>query len=299
MEVLKYPCKLQRPTAVALGQFDAVHCAHAKVIGAASKMKQSGLAPCVFTFSDNPGKVHTDVLVTEEEKLELFKNLSVEVVVSTEFDLIRHYSAEEFVRKVLVESLGAKAVFCGFNYRFGKGAAGDVQTLTNLCAQYGVSVCCVDEVDVDDMVVSSTAIRNHLSDGRLETANRMLGREYSLCGRVVHGNGIGRTISTPTLNVDVPREKLLPKFGVYVCEALVDAVSYRAVCNIGCKPTVGSDFPTVEVYLLDAKGDFYGDFACVKLLEFVREERRFEDMAELRKQIAQDVAFTNEFFAKK
>ncbi len=294
MKIYTYPCKLTDPTAVALGRFDGVHLAHQAVIRAAVKETANGLVPAVFTFCDNPNKKSSCVLLAQEEKIEQIENCGAKILINATFDSVRKLSAQEFVTLVLKDALNAKAVFCGYNYRFGKGAEADVSTLQTLCEKEGIKVICVEEYVTDGTTVSSTEIRSLLSDGDVARAKKLLGRAYRLQGQVIHGNAIGRTIDTPTLNIDVAEEKLLPKFGVYACYAIIDSKNYKAVANIGLKPTVGSDTPTVEAFLLDTQGDFYGKAVTLELVSFIRPEEKFESLTQLREAIDKDIEKTKE-----
>ena len=287
MEVFSYPCTIDCPTAIALGRFDGVHTAHKKVICAAAKAQ--GLTPAVFTFCDNPGKSAHGLLSTEEEKQALIADCDIDILVNATFASVKDMSAEEFVRDVLCKNLGAKSIFCGYNYRFGKGAQADVNTLADLCKKYGLTLTCVEELSKEESTVSSTAIRNALLAGDIPTATALLGRHYSLSGKVIHGNAIGRTIKTPTINMDVAAEKLLPAYGVYATVAHIGTSTYKAVTNIGLKPTVGSDTPTVETFLLDTSGNFYTEDCTIELVAFLRKEKKFNDLDALKKQIAKDV----------
>lgn len=288
MKIYTYPCKLTLPTAVALGQFDGVHLAHKAVITSALKSAGSSLTPAVFTFCDNPNKKTSYVLSTQEEKTKLIEECGTEIIVNATFDSVCNLSAQEFVSIVLKKHLNAKAVFCGYNYRFGKGAEGDIHTLQTLCEKENIKVTCIDEYVAEGTTVSSTEIRALLEDGEVEKANKLLGRAYTLSGSVIHGNAIGRTIDTPTLNIDTAKEKLLPRFGVYACYAYIDNKAYKAVTNIGLKPTVGSDKPTVEAYLLDTQGDFYKKAVILELVAFIRPEVKFESLEDLKETITKD-----------
>lgn len=288
MKSLDFPCKIQSPTAVALGRFDGVHLAHSAVIRGAVNNTQ-GLVPTVFTFCDNPGKAAHNVLTTQAEKAEQIERLGINLLISSRFEAVRNLSAEEFVQQVLCDSLNAKAVYCGYNYRFGKGACADVNTLRTLCERFGISLTCTDEITKDSYCVSSTAIRSLLSEGNVKTAAKLLGRNYTLGGEVIHGNALGRTISIPTLNIDIPQEKQLPLYGVYATIANIDGKTYKSVTNIGLKPTVGSDAPTVETYLLDAQGDFYCKSAKIELVDFLRSEQKFSSLEELKAVISKDI----------
>lgn len=289
MKVYNYPCRASEPCAVALGRFDGVHLAHTAVIKSTVQKESEGLTPAVFTFCDNPNKATPMLLSTEEEKQSLIDSCGIKILVNATFDSVRNLSAEEFVSLVLKDSLNAKAVFCGYNYRFAKGAEADVNTLRTLCEKEGIPVTCVDEYICGDTTVSSTAIRKLLSEGNVLRAKELLGRSYTLKGKVIHGNAIGRTIETPTLNLDVAKDKLLPRFGVYATRAHIGEKTFDCVTNIGLKPTVGSDTPTVEVYLLDTKGDFYEKEVTLELVSFIRDEQKFENLSELKEAIAEDV----------
>lgn len=289
MKIYNYPCKLNTPTAVALGQFDGVHPAHQAVIRCASAESTKGLTPAVFTFCDNPGKKSSFLLSTQEEKRTLIENCGTQVMINATFESVRYLSAEDFVKLVLKDALCAKAVFCGYNYRFGKGASADAESLRILCEKEGIRVTCVNEYTIDSTTVSSTEIRTLLSMGDVARAEKLLGRAYTLCGKVIHGNAIGRTIETPTLNIDVAKEKLLPKFGVYACYAYIDKKKHKAVANIGLKPTVGSEVPTVEAFLLDTQGDFYEKEVTLELVSFIRPEQKFDSLLQLRETIKNDI----------
>jgi len=286
MQIHTLPCSISTPTAVALGRFDGVHLAHQKVIG---EVKKEGLVPAVFTFCDNPNKSDTKLLSTENEKQALLENIGVEILVNATFESVRDMSAEEFVRDILCKQLNAKSVSCGYNYRFAKNASADVSTLEMLCKQYSLSLTCVEEMTSTSGTVSSTAIRNLLSKGDVVKANLLLGRLYSLEGKIIHGNAIGRTINTPTLNIDTDKNKLLPLFGVYATLAHIGKKTFPSVTNIGIKPTVGSATPTVETYLLDFCGDFYDDFCTIELVDFIRAEQKFATLSELKEAIAKDI----------
>lgn len=286
MQILNYPVKINTPTAVALGYFDGVHTAHNKILTCAAE-NSSNLVPVVFTFSEM-AKSASGCLTTNKEKHSLFEKSGIEILVSADFSSLCSKSAEEFVREVLLNNLSAKAVYCGYNYRFGKGASADVSTLKALCEKEGIDVFVTEEITEDGTAVSSSAIKALLQSGEVLKASQLLGRSYSLTGEIVHGNALGRTISTPTLNIRVSEDKLLPRFGVYAALVNLGNSTFKAVANIGMKPTVGSDVPTVEAYLISESGDFYGEEATLFLQDFIRDERKFENLEELKAQIRID-----------
>ena len=286
MQILSYPAKISAPTAVALGYFDGVHTAHQKILVAA-KDNPHGYLPVVFTFAEMSKSIDGR-LTTKEEKHRLFRQSGMEILVNADFKSLCDKSAEEFVKEVLSENLCAKAVCCGYNYRFGKGAAADVNTLRTLCKKEGIEVIVIDEITMDNTEVSSSTIKSLLKKGDVKEAAALLGRPYSISGEIIHGNALGRTISTPTLNIRADESKLLPRFGVYAALVKMQERTFRSVANIGLKPTVGSDIPTVEAYLLGENGDFYGEEAELSLVEFIRDEQKFESLDALKSQILSD-----------
>lgn len=292
MKILEFPTSTDTPCAVALGFFDGVHPAHKKILEAAAREKMSGLTPCVFTFDSIPSKGTSGLLTTRAERISLIAESGIELFVSAPFVSLRDMSAEEFVSDVLIDKLKAKAVFCGYNYRFGKGAQADAETLRTLLEERGAKLFVLDEITTEEGVLSSTLIRNLLKEGKVKKANSLLLRNYSLSGKVIHGNALGRTIDTPTLNIKVSPDKLLPRFGVYASRVTLGDKVYDAVTNIGLKPTVGSDIPTVEAYLLDVSGDFYEESATVELVDFLRPEQKFSSLEELKIQIEKDIENT-------
>ncbi|MDO5123944.1 MAG: bifunctional riboflavin kinase/FAD synthetase [Eubacteriales bacterium] len=289
MEILSYPQKAEKPTAVALGFFDGVHMAHRQIIGLAVSQKDMGLTPAVFTFAELPQKSPTGLLTDNSEKQGIFKNLGVELLCLCDFDAVKTFTPREFVEKVLSNTLHAEAVVCGYNFRFGKEAKGDTETLKALCKEFGIKLFVLDEVFSGNTQVSSSNIKKLLKDGELKEANRLLKEDYSFEGKVIHGKKIGRKMGKPTLNIELCPQKFLPRFGVYACEVSLSGTLYKAVANIGVKPTVtGENIPTLEAFLIDAEGDFYGDTARVSLVEFLRDEKKFESIAELQKTIEAD-----------
>lgn len=291
MKIVEYPCRCEQPSAVALGYFDGVHLAHKEIIGRAVAMRSEGLTPTVFTFSDSPGKELARHLTTNDEKLALFESIGIEQVVVTEFERIRDLGSEDFVVKILRDSLKAEKVVCGYNYKFARNASADADELKALCKTQGIGVTVTDQVSRDGIAVSSTVIRNLLREGKLLEANRLLSREYSISGSVVHGIKLGRAIGTPTVNIEIDDEKLLPRFGVYSAYADIGKATYKAIVNIGVKPTVADNknAPNAEAHLLSVSRDMYGEKIRLRLVEFLRDEKKFADIAELKKAIDNDI----------
>lgn len=291
MQVFKDLIPTTEYTAVALGYFDGVHMGHREVLKAAAKCKEQGLTPVAFTFSSTPkAKDIHNQLSTYEEKCRLFESLGIEVLYIIDFDKIRRKSPEEFVLEIVKNVFNAKKVFCGFNYRFGKNGAGSTEDLINICSENSIEVYVSEPVIIDDTVVSSTAIRKLLQEGKIQQANKLLGYDYGVVSLAVEGNHIGTLMDTPTINQPFEKDIILPKFGVYASIVNVENTPHFGVTNIGVKPTIGKNIaPLCETWLpLYKGGELYGKRIDTRLKAFIRPEQKFKDLAELQKAIKND-----------
>lgn len=283
-----------RPSAVALGFFDGLHLGHIEVIKRA--LLKDGLCSVVFTFNDKTSlpkfsgkKGHC--IITHEQKTEIFGGLGVERVYAPDFSDVKDYTAREFVERILRDELNASFVVCGYDFRFGKGGEGNPETLKQLCSEYGMECEVVPAVEVDGVTVSSTAIREMITKGDIETANRFLGYELSYKLPVTQGSKIGRTIGFPTINQKIPDYMVKPKNGVYKSWTIVDGRTYRSITNIGVKPTVDYKGGAVmETHITGYDGNLYGQTVRVALREFIRDEKKFAGLEELKRQIEEDKA---------
>lgn len=281
-----------RPRSVALGLFDGLHPAHRQVILAATMEVDDATAVTVYTF--DPVTITTKtihgLLCDREEEAYLLDLMNVDELLSVDFSAVQHLSPADFVRKILKEQLGAVRVSCGYNYRFGYRGQGDTALLTRLCAEAGIAVTVVPEVDVDGIPVSSTAIRQYIADGNMAMTRRMLGRPYRLHSPVVEGQHLGNKLGFPTINQALPDGFAHPRYGVYASCVQFDGETYPAVTNIGVRPTVGADAPLAETFILGFSGDLYGRSPCVYPLRYLRPERQFDSLEALTAQIEQDAA---------
>ena len=286
------------PRSVALGLFDGLHPGHRQVIVAAVEGGDDTLTPTVFTFLP-----HTIIkegyrrLSDDREEEQQLTTMGVQELIQADFTVIRHLTPEAFVRDILRDTLCARHVTCGFNYRFGAGGAGDAALLTALCAAYGISVTVVPEVDCGGVPVSSTAIRTALAHGDMPLARRLLGRPYRLRLPVAHGQQLGRRLGLPTINQTLPTDRAIPRFGVYASCVQWDGHTYPAVTNIGVRPTVGADTPLAETYILGFDGDLYDAEPAVYPLQYLRPEQAFDSLEALQAQIQRDVAAVEGMFA--
>ncbi len=284
--------------AVAIGNFDGVHIAHKALIKAlVDTARDRGVPSAVFTFeSDDNPKKDASRLMTDEKRFSLLSSLGVDLLIKVPFGKIKNISAEKFVSEILLKKLKAKVIVCGYDFRFGKGGKGNTDTLKAMMPD--VSVIALDCVREDNEAVSSTRIRNLLQSGDIAGANRLLGHKFSIDGEIVRGARIGHTIGVPTINVIYPEKLALTPFGVYISLTKVDGKIYKAITDIGKKPTVGSDRIIAEAHLLADCGELYGKFAEISLISFVRKEEKFESLEALKLQLQKDISSAEKYFAE-
>ena len=278
-------------TAVALGNFDGMHVGHMAVLEAAKSFESEGLLPVAVLFDEHSLKAITGkapamlMTVTERNRIINENGLEIETLV---FNEIRDLSPSDFVEKILVGRLGAAAVCCGYNYRFGKGASGTAQTMSEICGRLGLQCRVSGEVDVDRCAVSSTKIRGFIENGEIEKANKMLGRPFGFSSRVIDGDKRGRVLGFPTINQIIPEELAMPRFGVYQSVVTVNGEKFKGVTNVGRRPTVGTEKILSETHILDFDRDIYGENVDVRLIKFIRPEKKFSSFDELARQIKSD-----------
>jgi riboflavin kinase/FMN adenylyltransferase len=205
-----------------------------------------------------------------------------------DFSEICNLSPEAFVDEILVKKYNAKALACGFNYRFGKNASGDAETLKRLCAEREIKVTVVEEIDYDEKPISSTRIRKAISDGDMKSAKTMLGRYFSYDFEVFHGDERGRVLGSPTINQFFTHDFQVPEFGVYASFTDVDGEIYPSVTNVGVRPTIGNSEKRSETNIIGYNGDLYGQYPRVFLVEKIRGEKAFGSLDELRESIFAD-----------
>ncbi len=269
---------------VALGYFDGGHTGHRALLR--ETIKRAAAYECdsaVFSFPSLPTK-GGELLSSLDGRLAFFEEMGIGTVILAAFDEVRTMSAEAFVSDILKERCAARLAVCGFNYRFGHGASGDGDTLCRLLPESVV----LPPTLFDGAPVSASRIRTALSNGDMEAASKMLGRPYTVKGKVTHGKAMGATLGFPTANIRP--ETLLPRLGVYKTEVKVDGVSYAGLSDVGVRPTVeGGGEVRVETFLPHFSGDLYGATLSVSFLSFLREEKRFASTDELAAQIRRDL----------
>lgn len=288
---------------LALGSFDTIHIGHRQLIQRAKEHAWSyHIQVGVYMFQTRPAHIlrpdtQKDVYDAPQREM-ILRKLGVNFVFYESFDAaFMQKTPEEFVR-YLKEKLHVNTVVAGFNYRFGKGAAGDSELLKRLCRNYGMEAIIVPAVCDADGVVSSTRIRDMLACGDVEGANALLGRTYTMEGLVQKDRGVGHELGFPTANLTLRENLLLPKDGVYMTVARCGVKMYAAVTNIGIRPTYGLDTRAVETHLIGYDGDLYGKPLELKFCKRLRDERAFSDAEALKSQILQDVTMAKQLFSE-
>ena len=284
---------MKERTIYALGFFDGVHLGHQALLVACRQLAEShGCKAGAVTFTTHPdglvaGKTPA-LLNTTEDKVRLLYAYGMDTVVEMPFDKqLMTTSWRDFLRNLRAE--GAVGFVCGDDFRFGYKGEGTAEILRQYCGAAGMPCAVVPQQDVDGERISSTRIRSSLEQGDLAQVNRLLGHPLTLTGTVQTGKQLGRTIGIPTANLFLPEGLIVPKFGVYATKVVVGGKEYAAITNIGTRPTVSGQGVTVESYLLDFDGDLYGKEITVAFCDFLRPEKKFDSLEELKAQIAADI----------
>lgn len=291
------------PVALTIGNFDGVHLGHQALLDELrTTARARGLQTSVVIFEPHPRELFTPQqapvrLTSLREKLELFSTMSVDRVHVCRFDAgFAKKTAADFIH-ALHEKLNAKFVLIGDDFRFGSGRAGDFALMEKIGAQCGFEVQAVHSVLHDGVRISSTAIRAALADGKMRVAREYLGRPYSISGRVVHGDGMGRKLGFPTANIQM-KHNLPPLKGIYVAQAHSDGVGVlQGVASLGIRPTVRQDAkPVLEVHLFEFDQQIYGKHLRVEFLQKLRDEEKYPNLEILTRQIALDVESAKKWF---
>lgn len=294
-----------QPVALTIGNFDGVHLGHQALLAELKLAAHArGLQTAVVIFEPHPREFFTPDqaparLTSLREKLQYFSSLGIDRVHVCRFDArFAQMTATDFI-KSLHEQLSASFVLIGDDFRFGKGRIGDFALMEKVAAVQGFEVKAMHSVLHDGVRISSTAVRAALAAGQLRTAQRYLGRHYSMSGRVVHGDQVGRKLGFPTANIQV-RHPRLPLSGIYVAQVHAEGLGVlQGAASMGVRPTVKNDAqPTLEVHLFEFDQQIYGKHLRVEFLQKLRDEAKYPDLATLTKHIAMDVENAKQWFAQ-
>jgi riboflavin kinase / FMN adenylyltransferase len=293
---------------VTSGTFDGVHIGHQKIISRLLETaKEKNGESVVLTFWPHPRLIispnndNLRLLSNLDEKIELLTNLGVEHLLVLPFTrAFSELTSEKFVEDILISGIGTKTLVIGYDHRFGKNREGGFDYLKKNSERFKIDIVEIPRQEIDSLTISSTKIRVALQNGEIAIANELLGRNYYFQGLVKKGRQLGRTIGFPTANVNVSKiYKLIPSIGVYAVKVHLRGILYDGVMNIGNRPTVEGTGITQEVHILDFDDDIYGENLRVETIAFIRNEKKFKDVADLIKQIKLDCKKAKEILSTK
>lgn len=293
-------------TFLTIGTFDGIHVGHRKIINTLkSRALSNGGRSLVITFDPHPKSVLSNtkarVLTSLREKEEILSEIGIQDLLVINFTKeFSQINAEDFLRNILIDKVGIKEFFIGYDHHFGKGREGNKDMLISAGKDLDFKVTEVAPEKINDETVSSTLIRDYLEEGAIDKVNAFLGRKYTFSGTVVEGDKRGRTLGFPTANIDLEDEnKLLPAFGVYVVEFFVRDEKHYGLLSVGRRPTFYSYGKIIpEVYIYDFDDDIYGEFVTVNVLGRLRGEEKFSSAEELIEQMQKDKADGLEFLSR-
>lgn len=285
---------LEKRPYIALGNFDGIHIGHRELINeACSLAKDNKGSSMIYTFKEHPLKlINKDcappLLMDNERRIEVFESLGIDTVKFKEFDEdLMKMDPEEFIKNLSYryKPLG---IVAGFNFRFGYKNSGDINLIKKLQNKYKYKSYVINAVKIGDNIVSSSLIRNFIKDGNLNLANKFLGSNFSIYGKVIHGKEIGRELNFPTVNLD-SSDYIIPGSGVYYTNVLYKSVLYKGITNVGFNPTISESNPiSVETHILDFDKDVYDDYIRIFFVKKTRDEIRFNSLQQLKNQLIWD-----------
>lgn len=287
--------KNEEGCAIALGNFDGIHKGHKRLIDRVVELsREKNLCPSVLLFKEHT-RPTTKLITNLKQKESIMEELGIEKIFLKDFDKdFMSLSCESFVYSFLVERLNVKLIVVGLDYRFGYKASGDVIKLTKLAEEKGIEVIVEEIVETEGKALSSSDIRLMINDGKIEEANKLLYRNYSLIGRVVDGNKRGRKLGFPTANIELSDNFVIPKYGVYLTEINYRGKLYKSITNVGVNPTFKNDDRVIiEAYIIDFSKEIYGEEIEVIFKKRMRDEIKFDSKEALIEQMNKDLEIAN------
>ena len=279
-----------------IGSFDGIHLGHKKILQTITKTaKKNNGKSILITFWPHPRyilKKNNDfkLLTSLDEKIKIFEENKIDILYVIDFSLkFSKVSAYNFVKNILLDELKTNCILIGYNNNFGKNREGNIKYLEQNKNIFNIDIISIPKQSVDKISISSTKIRKNLINGKIQSANQLLGRKYSINGKVVRGNGIGRKINFPTANIEINEpKKLLPKNGVYAVKVILNKKTYLGMLNIGYKPTIENKKKTIEVNIFKFSKDIYNNKISIDFIKRIRNEKKFKNLNELKKQLIID-----------
>ncbi|MEE0452551.1 bifunctional riboflavin kinase/FAD synthetase [Peptacetobacter sp.] len=287
-------------TVVTIGNFDGVHKGHQVLIEkTATYAKARGIKSAVFTFLNHPINYFVPEKVKnifdEKEKERLIEGFGIDYLIDIPFDkAMTQISAEQFIVKILKDKIHAKKIVVGHDFTFARNKEGTVDVLREIGHEYGIEVEIVQPIKINGIRVSSTFIRELISKGRVDEIPQYLGTPYVIEGEIIHGKANGRKMGYPTANISLKDQIINPKNGIYASRVIIDGKKYFGATNVGMNPTVNGKYLSIETNILDFDEDIYGKRVRIEFLEKIRDEKKFESLDELRKQLDLDTGFVRQ-----
>lgn len=292
---------------VTTGTFDGVHIGHKKIISRLIELaKKTNGESVLITFNPHPRLVlqpennNLKLISTLNEKIEQLEHAGIDHLIIQPFTIeFSRTTSLNFIRDLLVNSVGTKTLVIGYDHHFGRNREGSFEHLQEFGPLYGFNVEEIPALDINEVNVSSTKIRNALLEGDISSANQYLGYTFAISGKVVEGNSIGRTIDFPTANIELDDPyKIIPKTGVYISLLRVDNAIYHAMVNIGLNPTVSNSHDCkIEAHILNFTGDLYNKTVQIQFMTRIRDEIKFESLTQLKQQLEHDKITTQSYFS--
>ena len=280
---------------LALGFFDGIHLGHREVIkNTVDYANKNGLKSAVITFSSHPAQKFNPnfegYIMPPDKRFEYFEKLGVDFCWALDFEKIMNIEAESYIKDILIKNFTPKAITSGFNHNFGKNKGGTTALLEEFSHKFDYEYFEIPPVIINDVTVSSSAIREFIRQGDIENLNNFLGRKFSVSGNVIHGQKTGTKLGFKTANIPYRADCVKLKFGVYGGNVRIEDEIYKGIANFGIKPTICSNCePLLEVHILDFNEEIYGEAITVEFEKFIRAEKKFTSIGELVRQIENDM----------
>lgn len=282
-------------TAIALGNFDGIHIGHQQLIKTMiSKSKELGIKSSLLLFKGHTKttieKNKPSMITNNQQKFKIAEDLGIDIIYLLDFDdKIMRLSGEEFIRDIIIEKMNGKLLVVGFDYRFGHKASGDSEYLKVLGRRYNIDVVVLEPIYKDNQVISSSIVRELIANGNMLDATNILGRPYSIIGKVIPGKNRGNKLGFPTANIEPIDNYVIPKNGVYITNTIIDSKRYMSATDIGYNPTFDEDILKIETYILNFEGNIYGKSLEIEFVDFLREDIKFESKEALIEQMKKDI----------
>lgn len=285
--------------AICLGNFDGLHLAHQELIKeTVNYAKSHGLKSSILLFENHTkeiiGSKNPKLLMDYETKIEILESMGLDIVYKIKFskDIMKLYP-KDFVSQILLEKINSKILIVGFDYKFGYMAMGDINLLKEISKEVNLDLKVINPIiyndNQDEILISSTVIRDLLISGEIDLANKLIGRKFSLRGKVVHGNKRGRVMGFPTANIEVEDKYLIPKEGIYATSVIINNKKYLGATNVGKNLTFNGENIKIETFIIDFEGCIYDETIILEFTKYIRPEIKFDSMEKLMLQIDKDV----------